>query len=137
MAGAGAAGGMGAAMMAFMKGQLRPGCEIIAKAVCLDEAVRDADLVITGEGRIDQQTIFGKTPFGVASVAKRYGKPVIGIAGSLGVNAHVVHAHGIDAITSVLSSICNLQQALAEAEHNVRSTARNVAALLAMGQQLR
>ena len=137
VAGAGAAGGMGAAMMAFMKGQLRPGCEIIAKAVGLDEAVRDADLVITGEGRIDQQTIFGKTPFGVASVAKRYGKPVIGIAGSLGVNAHVVHAHGIDAITSVLSSICNLQQALAEAEHNVRSTARNVAALLAMGQQLR
>jgi glycerate kinase len=66
VAGAGAAGGMGAAMLAFLKGQLRPGCEIIARAVDLDAAVRDADLAITGEGRIDQQTIFGKTPFGVA-----------------------------------------------------------------------
>ena len=136
VAGAGAAGGMGASMMAFLKGQLRPGCEIIAKAVGLDEAVRDADLVITGEGRIDHQTIFGKTPHGVATVAKRHGKPVIGIAGSLGANAHVVHEHGLDAITSVLASICDLSQALAEAEHNVRSSARNVAALLAMGQGL-
>ena len=136
VAGAGAAGGMGAAMMAFLKGQLRPGCEIIAKAVDLDAAVRDADLVITGEGRIDHQTIFGKTPFGVATVAKRYGKPVIGVAGSLGTNAHVVHDHGIDAIFSVLSSICTLDDALKDAEHNVRSSARNIAAVLAMGHRM-
>ena len=136
VAGAGAAGGMGAAMMAFLKGQLRPGCEIIAKAVDLDTAVRDADLVITGEGRIDHQTIFGKTPFGVATVAKRYGKPVIGIAGGLGTKAHVVHDHGIDAIFSVLSSICTLDDALRDAEHNVRSSARNIAAVLAMGQRM-
>ncbi|MEG0939505.1 MAG: glycerate kinase [Comamonas sp.] len=136
VAGAGAAGGMGAAMMAFLKGQLRPGCEIIARAVGLEAAVRDADLVITGEGRIDQQTIFGKTPFGVATVAKQFGKPVIGIAGGLGTNAQVVHEHGIDAIFSVLSRICTLQDALAEAEHNVRSSARNIAAVLAMGQRL-
>ena len=136
VAGAGAAGGMGAAMMAFLKGQLRPGCEIIARAVGLEAAVRDADLVITGEGRIDQQTIFGKTPFGVATVAKQFGKPVIGIAGGLGTNAQVVHEHGIDAIFSVLSRICTLQDALAEAEHNVRSSARNIAAVLAMGQRM-
>ena len=136
VAGAGAAGGMGAAMMAFLKGQLRPGCEIIAKAVGLDAAVRDADLVITGEGRIDHQTIFGKTPFGVATVAKRYGKPVIGVAGGLGTNAHVVYDHGIDAIFSVLSSICTLDDALRDAEHNVRSSARNIAAVLAMGQRM-
>jgi glycerate kinase len=105
--------------------------------VGLDAAVRDADLVITGEGRIDEQTIFGKTPFGVATVAKRYGKPVIGMAGSLGRNAQVVHAHGIDAICSVLSRPCSIEDAIAEAAHNVRSTARNVAALLAMGQALR
>jgi glycerate kinase len=136
VAGAGAAGGMGAAMMAFLKGQLRPGCEIIAKAVGLDAAVRDADLAITGEGRIDHQTIFGKTPFGVATVAKRYGKPVIGVAGGLGTKAHVVHDHGIDAIFSVLSSICTLDDALRDAEHNVRSSARNIAAVLAMGQRM-
>ena len=136
VAGAGAAGGMGAAMMAFLQAQLRPGCEIIAKAVGLEAAVRDASVVITGEGRIDQQTVFGKTPFGVATVAKKYGKPVIGIAGGLGTNAHVVHSHGIDAITSVLSRTCNMQEAIAEAKHNVRTTARNVAALLAIGQSL-
>lgn len=134
--GAGAAGGMGAAMLAFMKGQLRPGCEIIAQAVGLDAAVRDADVVITGEGRIDQQTIFGKTPFGVATVAKRYGKPVFGIAGGLGTNAHVVHDHGIDAIFSVLSKTCTIQEAMAEAEFNVRTAARNIAAVLRAGQQL-
>ncbi|BBL25597.1 glycerate kinase [Comamonas terrigena] len=137
VAGAGAAGGMGAAMLAFLKGQLRPGCEIIAKAVGLEAAVKDADLVVTGEGRIDQQTIFGKTPFGVATVAKQFGKPVVGIAGGLGTNAHVVHDHGIDAIFSVLSRICTIEDALAEAEHNVRSAARNIAAVLAMGQGLR
>jgi glycerate 2-kinase len=136
VAGAGAAGGMGAAMMAFFKGQLRPGCEIIAKAVGLDAAVQGASLVITGEGRIDQQTIFGKTPFGVATVARQQGVPVIGIAGSLGQNAHIVHDHGIAAIASVLSRPCTIQEAVAEAEFNVRSTARNIAAMLAMGQNL-
>lgn len=135
VAGAGAAGGMGAAMLAFFQGQLRPGCEIIAKAVGLDTAVQGATLVITGEGRIDQQTIFGKTPFGVATVARQHGVPVIGIAGSLGQNAHVVHDHGIDAIASVLSHPCNIQEAMAEAEFNVRSTARNIAAMLAIGQR--
>lgn len=135
VAGSGAAGGMGAAMLAFFQGQLRPGCEIIAKAVGLDTAVQGATLVITGEGRIDQQTIFGKTPFGVATVARQHGVPVIGIAGSLGQNAHVVHDHGIDAIASVLSHPCNIQEAMAEAEFNVRSTARNIAAMLAIGQR--
>lgn len=137
VAGAGAAGGMGAAMLAFLKGQLRPGCEIIAKAVGLEAAVKDADLVVTGEGRIDQQTIFGKTPFGVATVAKLHGVPVIGIAGGLGTNAQVVHDHGIDAIFSVLSRICTIEEALKEAEHNVRASARNIAAVLAMGHNLR
>ena len=133
VAGAGAAGGMGAAMMAFLKGQLRPGCEIIAKAVDLDTAVQGADLVITGEGRIDQQTIFGKTPFGVATVARKHGVPVVGIAGGLGSNAQVVHEHGIDAIFSVLSRICTLPEAVAEAEFNVRTAARNIAAVIAIG----
>ena len=135
--GAGAAGGMGAAMLAFLKGQLRPGCEIIAQAVGLDNAVHDADLVITGEGRIDQQTIFGKTPFGVATVARKHGVPVVGIAGSLGTNAHVVHEHGIHAIFSVLNRTCDIQDAMAEAEFNVRSAARNVAAVLAVGHSLK
>ena len=100
--GAGAAGGMGAAMLAFFGATLKPGIEIVTAAVDLDTHVRDADLVITGEGRIDFQTVHGKTPIGVARVAKRHGKPVIGIAGSLGAEVGVVHAHGIDAVFSVL-----------------------------------
>jgi len=99
----------------------------------LAEQVKDADLVITGEGRIDSQSINGKVPIGVASVAKRFGKPVIGIAGSLTADVGVVHEHGLDAVFSVLYSICSLDDALANAEKNVHLTARNVAATLKIG----
>jgi len=131
--GAGAAGGMGAAMLAFFGATLKPGIEIVTAAVGLDVQVRDADLVITGEGRIDFQTIHGKTPIGVARVAKRHGKPVIGIAGSLGANVGVVHEHGIDAVFSVLHTPCTLDEALRDAAANVELTARNVAATLLLG----
>ena len=131
--GAGAAGGMGAAMLAFFGATLKPGIEIVTAAVDLDTHVRDADLVITGEGRIDFQTVHGKTPIGVARVAKRHGKPVIGIAGSLGAEVGVVHAHGIDAVFSVLGKPCTLDEALRDAAANVELTARNVAAVLRLG----
>ena len=131
--GAGAAGGMGAAMLAFFGATLKPGIEIVTAAVDLDTQVRDADLVITGEGRIDFQTVHGKTPIGVARVAKRHGKPVIGIAGSLGAEVGVVHAHGIDAVFSVLGKPCTLDEALRDAAANVELTARNVAAVLRIG----
>ncbi|MDD4701900.1 MAG: glycerate kinase, partial [Desulfovibrio sp.] len=104
ISGAGAAGGMGGGMYAFLGGRLRPGSEIVTEAVGLDAMVRDADLVITGEGRIDGQTAFGKAPMGVARVAKLYGKAVIAIGGSLRHDAGVVHKHGIDAVFSILSS---------------------------------
>ena len=131
--GAGAAGGMGAAMLAFFGATLKPGIEIVTAAVDLDDHVRDADLVITGEGRIDFQTVHGKTPIGVARVAKRHGKAVIGIAGSLGADVGVVHAHGIDAVFSVLGKPCTLDEALRDAAANVELTARNVAAVLRIG----
>lgn len=131
--GAGAAGGMGAAMMAFFGATLKPGIEIVTAAVDLDGHVRDADLVITGEGRIDFQTVHGKTPIGVARVARRHGKPVIGIAGSLGAAVGVVHEHGIDAVFSVLNRPCTLDEALRDAAANVALTARNVAAAMRIG----
>jgi glycerate kinase len=135
--GAGAGGGIGAAMMAFLGGRLRPGSEIVTAAVGLDAAVADADLVITGEGRIDGQTIHGKTPVGVARVAQRHGKPVIAIAGSLAAGAAVVHAHGIDAVFAAVSRPCTVEEALAAAAVNVRSAARNIAATLRLGASLR
>lgn len=137
LAGGGAAGGMGAALYAFCGAQLRRGIEIVTDALRLDACVADADLVVTGEGRIDSQTIHGKVPVGVAKIAKRYNKPVIGIAGSLTADVGVVHEHGLDAVFSVIYTICTLDEALKNTSENVRMTARNVAATLKAGQLLR
>ncbi len=136
LAGGGAAGGMGAGLYAFCGADLRRGIEIVTDALHLAEHVADADLVITGEGRIDSQTVHGKVPVGVAKVAKGYNKPVIGIAGSLTADVGIVHEHGLDAVFSVIYSICSLDDALKNAGDNVRMTARNVAAVLKAGQNL-
>ncbi len=132
--GGGAAGGMGVALYAFCGADLRQGIEIVTQALGLDDAVRGADLVITGEGRIDSQTIHGKVPIGVARVAKRYQLPVIGIAGSLTADVEVVYDHGLDAIFSVIPRICTLDDALVNAAENLRMTARNIAAVIKMAQ---
>jgi len=133
-AGAGAAGGLGAAFLAFLNAELRPGIEIVTEAVGLEAEVKDADLVITGEGRIDSQSVKGKVPVGVARVAKRYHKPVIGIAGSLSRDVDMVYEHGLDAVFSVLNKVCSLEMALVDAAFNVRLTARNVAATVRLSQ---
>ena len=130
MPGAGAAGGLGAGLHAFLGARLRPGIEIVMGAVEMDRVVADADLIVTGEGRLDGQTIHGKTPIGVASVAERHGKPVIAIAGSLGRGFEAVYDHGIAAVFSVLSRPCTVAEALAEGAVNLRNTARDVAATL-------
>ncbi|AHB71326.1 glycerate kinase [Cronobacter malonaticus] len=127
--GAGAAGGMGAALLGMLNAELRPGIEIVIESLGLAQAVRDADLVITGEGRLDSQSIHGKTPIGVARVAKQFQRPVVAIAGSLTPDYQIVHEHGIDAAFSVIDRIVTLQEALEDAERNLRVTARNVAAL--------
>ncbi|WP_217540284.1 glycerate kinase [Vibrio metschnikovii] len=130
--GAGAAGGLGAALIGLLGASLRPGIEIVMQAVNLSDIVKDADLVITGEGRIDSQTIYGKTPIGVARTAKRFSVPVIGIAGSLSADCGVVHQHGIDAVFSVVPGCVDLATAFDEAAHNIELTARNVAAVFAV-----
>jgi len=137
MPGAGAGGGIALAMVVFLRGRLRPGIEIVTEAVKLDAAVRGADLVITGEGRIDGQTVNGKTPMGVARVAARYGVPVIGIGGGLATDAGAVHAHGIDAVFAAVSRPCTVAEALAAGEANLRTAARNIAAALRLGARLR
>lgn len=133
--GAGAAGGMGAALIGFLAAELRPGIEIVIETLHLEDAVRDADLVITGEGRLDSQSIHGKTPIGVARVAKRHHLPVIAIAGSLSKDYQVVHQHGIDAAFAVIDRIVTLPEALAEAARNLEVTARNVAAVWKLAQK--
>ncbi|SNZ03170.1 glycerate kinase [Terribacillus aidingensis] len=126
--GAGAAGGLGASLLAFLHADLKRGIEIVLEAVNFEDAVKDADLVITGEGRIDSQTIYGKTPIGVAKAAKKYGVPVIGLAGSLSEDADIVHAHGIDALFSIVPGVVTLPDAFEHAAVYMERTARNIAA---------
>ena len=130
--GCGAAGGMGFAAKAFLGAQFRPGIEVVAELAGLDDAVRGADLVITGEGRFDAQTLRGKTPFGVARIAKRHGVPVVVIAGTLGEGYQALYAHGIDAAFALTSGPMSLQQACEQAALLLRDRARDVGRLWAL-----
>ena len=116
---------------------MRPGIEIILDAVGFEAIARDADLIITGEGRMDSQTVNGKVPIGVARIAKRLGKLVIGIAGSLSADVAMVYDHGIDAVFSVVSRPCSLEDALADAATNIRRAARSIAATITLARDLR
>ena len=99
--GAGAAGGLGASLMAFLDAELKPGIEIIIEIVKLEQVIKGADLVITGEGKIDSQTIYGKAPIGVARIAKKYNIPVIAVAVIISADADIVHQYGIDALIKI------------------------------------
>jgi glycerate kinase len=99
--GAGAAGGLGASLMAFLDAELRPGIEIVIEIVKLEQAIKDADLVITGEGKIDSQTIYGKAPIGVARIAKKYNIPVVAVAAIISDDADIVHQYGINTLIKI------------------------------------
>ncbi|MEE3700863.1 glycerate kinase [Mannheimia haemolytica] len=128
-AGAGAAGGMGGGLLLLPNVTLRSGVQIILEATDLAEKLADADLVVTGEGRMDAQSIAGKTPIGVAKVAKQFGKPVIAIVGSLKEDYPVVYQHGIDAVFTIIRQVSNLEAVLKSGKENLISTAENVARL--------
>lgn len=125
--GAGAAGGLGAGLMAFAGGVLRPGVKIVAEACELESRIAGADLVITGEGRIDGQTPFGKTPAGVASVARKLGIPVVAVAGSLGAGYDAVYPCGISEVHPLMSGAISLDETLARAPELLAITAESVA----------
>ncbi|WP_409290814.1 glycerate kinase [Peribacillus sp. SCS-37] len=133
--GAGAAGGLGAGLLAFLQAELKKGVQIVLEAVRFEEAVKDADLVITGEGRIDSQTIHGKTPIGVAKAAKKYGVPVIAMAGSLSMDSEVVYEHGIDALFTIVPGITTLPDALEHAGEYIERTARSIAAAMKIAKR--
>ncbi|RXJ02557.1 glycerate kinase [Anaerobacillus alkaliphilus] len=128
--GAGAAGGLGAGLLAFLSAELKRGGDLVIEATNLEDAVRDADLVITGEGGINHQTIHGKTPTCVALTAKKHGVPVIAIAGSLTNDYRNVHEHGIDAVFSIVPGVVSLEEALENGYENVKNTARNLGAVI-------
>lgn len=130
IAGAGAAGGMGAGLQLLPKCRLKSGVDIILEATHLSKVVADADLVITGEGRMDSQTVYGKTPVGVAKTAKRFHKPVIAIVGCLRADYEVVYDAGIDAVFPIIRNLASLSDTLAQGRENLISTAQNVARTL-------
>ncbi|WP_026882163.1 glycerate kinase [Clostridium akagii] len=128
--GAGAAGGLGAGLMAFLNGTLKKGIEIVIEYTNLEEKVKLADMVWTGEGSIDFQTQYGKTPLGVATVAKRYNKPVIAFAGRVGENIDVLYDKGIDSIFGIVRELTTLEEALSNGKENIEKTAENVVRLM-------
>jgi len=125
--GAGAAGGLGAGLVAFAGGVLRPGVDIVADACKLTSRIAGAELVITGEGRIDAQTPHGKTPAGVAKAARQLGIPVVAIAGSLGPGYDAVHDCGIREVIPIQSGTMSLAEAMARAPELLAAAAERVA----------
>lgn len=130
--GAGAAGGLGFAFLAFTNAALKSGIHIVLEETNMEAAVKDADIVVTGEGRLDSQTVMGKAPIGVAKLAKQYGKKVIAFSGCVTDDAEVCNQHGIDAFFPILRGVTTLEEALNpdRAYKNLTATAYQVFRLL-------
>lgn len=129
--GAGAAGGLGGGLMVFLNGTLKKGIDMVVDYTGLEEKVRQADMVWTGEGGMDFQTQYGKTPLGVARVAKKHGKPVVALAGRVGDGIDVLYDQGMDAIFGIMPGAATLSEALANGVQNVERTSENIVRLMA------
>ena len=110
--GSGAAGGMGYALRTFLNAKLKSGIELIIEKIGIEKDIKNADLVITGEGKIDKQTAMGKLPSGIAKIAKKYDKPVIAFSGVTAEDAFECNKNGIDAFFSAISSVCTYEEAM-------------------------
>jgi glycerate kinase len=128
--GSGAAGGLGAGLKVFLNAQLKPGFEIIKNIVKLEKEIARADIIITGEGKIDYQTQFGKTPFGVAQVAAKLSKPVIAIAGALGERAEELYAKGFDYIVPIADKPMDIEYAIKNAGILIQNAAERTFRLI-------
>lgn len=135
-AGAGAGGGIGAALMAFTNAELKRGIELVVAATRLEDHMQGAVLAVTGEGRVDFQTAFGKTPSGVAAAAHKHGVPVVAIGGGLSEDASGVFAHGIDGLEAATANPMTLDTALKKSRQNLQDAAERVARLIVIGQKM-
>lgn len=136
VAGAGAAGGLGAGLMAFLGARLRPGVDIVLETVGLESRLEGADLVITGEGCLDHQTVYNKAPIGVAAMAGRRGIPVVAIAGSLGERFAEVHHHGIDAAAAITCWPMTLDEASSKAAELVEAVTEQALRFMRVGARV-
>ena len=135
--GAGAAGGLGAGLMAFLDASLKSGINIVTEATQLSEQFAGADLVITGEGQINFQTVFGKTPVGVAKVAKTHDIPVIAIAGSIADKTDGVYDAGIDAMIDIVPEPMALETAIENATTLIETAAERAGRMVATGIKIK
>lgn len=131
-AGVGAAGGLGFAFLSFTNATLKSGIDIILEQTKLEDYIKDADIVVTGEGRLDSQTVMGKAPIGVAKLAKKHGKKVIAFSGCVTEDAEIINEHGIDAFFPVVRGVTTLEEALNKenAYKNLAATAYQVFRLI-------
>lgn len=128
--GSGAGGGIGAGLMAFCNAKIQSGVNTILDTLNFDHCLKDAHLVITGEGRIDLQTAAGKLPVGIAGRAAKYGIPVIAIVGSVGEGAEVLYEHGIDAMVSIVNKPMPLEESLMRGVELIEKAATNIIKIL-------
>ncbi|MCJ8008450.1 glycerate kinase [Lederbergia wuyishanensis] len=126
MPGAGAAGGIGGAFLAFFPSNMKRGIEVVLEYASFDEALNGADLVITGEGKVDFQTAYGKTPMGVAQAAQRKGVPTIILAGAVGENIRNLYKNGVVGIFSIINQPMSLENAMKEAENLLEKSVEQI-----------
>ncbi len=133
--GTGAAGGMGFALVSYLNATLESGINLVIRETGLKNHIADADLIITGEGRLDGQSYMGKAPIGVAKLAKKYNKPVIAFSGCVTDDAVICNEHGIDAFFPIIRKPCTLQEAMDvdNAYKNLKDTAYQVFRLIKIG----
>lgn len=134
--GVGAAGGLGFAFLTFTNASLQSGVQIVLEETKLEDYIREADLVLTGEGRLDGQTVMGKAPVGVAKLAKKWGKSVVALAGCVEKDAAACNQAGIDAFFPIVSGPCSLEEAMKPeiASENLKRTAEQVIRLWSLGK---
>lgn len=133
--GSGAAGGIGGSLVAFLKGQIKSGIEIVIENTNLEDKVKDSDLVITGEGRMDYQTQFGKAAFGVMKLAGIYNIPVIGISASLGEGNEVLLEKGFTSLFSITDRPMSLEESIKRTPELLQNQAENIMRLFLLGKE--
>lgn len=130
LAGAGAAGGTAGAIAAFLKGRLVAGGELVIKYTELEEKIKKTDIIFTGEGSMDYQSKFGKTPVAVARLGKKYNKPVIAFVGKIGEGTEELYKEGITSVISIINEVTSLDKVLEKGKENLEKTVENIVRLL-------
>ncbi len=134
--GAGASGGLGFGLVAFSRATMKSGIDIVLEATQIKKHFKKADLVITGEGQVDFQTAFGKTPAGVAKAAKKFGVPTIAIGGGITDDANNIFKHGIDGLESSITRDMTLEDAIRRSPQNLANAVERVIRLVLIGKKM-